>query len=237
MMEYQASRIRIASLIIGIALALAFLFLREKEEDPWVKKARIESAERMTQLANTPNNLTNWPPVLDRPFPEIELFDHDGKKVSVESFKGKPTLVEIVTMTCAGCQAFSGGHKYGGFGGMPAQVDLGSIEEYYKKYTLGHDLFSDEINFVQIIIYNLSLNPASPTDVNSWRKHFKLDQHKNTSVLTGGNALATSASYYMIPGFLLLDKDTKVLFDATGHQPKHSLYTELLPGMNRILEQ
>ena len=54
-------------------------------------------------------------------------------------------------------------------------------------------------------------------------------------LLTGGEALANQASFNMIPGFLLLDKDLTVLFDSTGHSPRHGLWQDLLPAAKELL--
>jgi hypothetical protein len=95
-------------------------------------------------------------------------------------------------------------------------------------------LFSEELNFVQLLVYNLKLEPATAVDATAWREHFKLVA-PNTVVLVGEPLLANGATFKMIPGFLLLDKDHTVIFDATGHKPKHSLFDELLPGVRRML--
>ena len=163
----------------------------------------------------------------------MHLVDEQEKDFSLDQLRGKPTLVEIVAMSCAGCQAFSGGNQFGGFGGFPAQDDLKSIEHYVKDFGKT-ELFSDKINFVQIIIYNLQLKAPTPKELGAWRSHFHLNDHPNTFILSGGEPLASRASFYMIPGFLLLDSNLKVLFDATGHQPKYDLYRQLLPGLANI---
>jgi hypothetical protein len=169
-------------------------------------------------------------------FPDIDLYDHQGNAFSISSLQGKPTLVEILSMTCAGCQGFSGGSKYGGFGGFPSQSGLDSIEKYFKDYSRGHKLFSNDIHFVQIIVYNTELLPPSASDLAAWRAHFKLE-HPNTFIVGGGELLANKASFRMIPGFLLLDRDLIVKFDATGHSPRHNLYTELLPAVSALIKQ
>lgn len=112
-----------------------------------------------------------------------------------------------------------------------------SIEEYFARYTGGRTLHSDDLSFVQIIIYNLHLKAPRPFELAAWRTHFGFDRHPSTFVVSGGEALANQASFKMIPGFLLLDKDQTVLFDATGHAPRHNLYTDLLPAAARLLRK
>ncbi len=225
---------RVVLLLSASLLILAYLYNQE-EMDPWMKKALAESAERMSGIANAPNELANWPPQVGESFPAIALVDHEGTPISVEAWKGKPTLIELVAMTCAGCQAFSGGLSHGGYQGFASQGGIESIEKYYNQYSGGHELFSGEINFAQIIIYNLRLEPARPEDLRGWRHHFGFDQHPTAQILTGGKPLANQASFRMIPGFILLDRDLVVQYDATGHSPRHNLYTELLPNIGSVL--
>jgi hypothetical protein len=226
-------RLMILTLLIGV-MGLVIYYQRSTVTG-WERKALVESRDVMQALSIAPNSTPGWPPTVGRQFPAVSLFDHLGNNISPESWRGKPTFIEIISMTCAGCQAFSGANKYGAFANLASQDNLDSIEEYYRRFTGGHELFSDEIRFVQLIIYNQDLNPPRPEDLAKWRSHFKLDQHANTSVLSAGTALANSASFRMIPGFMLLDAELKVLFDSTGHQPRHNLYTELLPAVGRIL--
>lgn len=223
------------ALILSMLLAIACAVAYQWHSDPWKKKARLETPNRMTALASEPSQLLDWPPKLNKTFPSIALHDHQGNKFEVQALKGKPTLIEIVAMSCAGCQAFSGGNSYGGYGGFPAQAGLKSIDQYVLEYSGGVCLESGEVNFIQIIIYNQKLEPATPSDIAEWRDHFKLHRAPNWYVLTGGRPLANQDSFKMIPGFLLLDKDLVVRYDATGHHPRHNLYTELLPAVRRYL--
>ena len=226
-------RVTVLALLLGAGGGLAYL----RFNDPWMKKARLESYERMSELAQTPNSVEGWPPKIGKHFPQIALVDHTGNPFDLKRLSGKPTLMEIVAMSCSGCQAWSGGKRYGNYGGFPAEPDLDSIDVYFKRFTGGLDLDSDKLNFVQIIIYNLRLEPAGPEDLESWRKHFHFDSQSNAYVLSGGAPLANQDSYNMVPGFLLFDKDMVLRFDATGHAPRHNLYTELLPAVRGMLTQ
>ena len=230
------------SVTFGLALCAGiFLLNRESEnhldapKSGWEKKAELETAHRMAQLSKAENRLANWPPVIGRTFPRVNLFDHEDKHFSFDSLQGKPTVVEFIAMSCAGCQAFAGANKYGGFGGFASQAELSSFEEYFEKYTK-HELHSDELNFVQIIFYDLQLRSPSANELADWREHFHLKHHPNTFVVSGGPALANQVSFAMIPGFMLLDENQTVRYDSTGHHPTHNLYTELLPAVRKMLE-
>ena len=220
-------------LIIGASGLLAYA--QRESADPWQRKARLETPLRMRDLQKVPNLVPGWPPEAGKAFPPVRLTDAKGAEFSVELWRGKPTLIEIVAMSCAGCQAFSGGGAKGGYGGFPSQGGLDSIEFYFKQYT-GHDLFSDKINYAQILIYNLKLEPATADDLSAWAKHFGFNEQRNTVLLTGGEQLANQVSFRMIPGFLLLDRDLTVLFDSTGHTPRHNLWQVLLPAAKALLD-
>jgi hypothetical protein len=226
-----------ALLLLALFLAsLAFLIFPEKllPLSPWQKKAQLETPERMAAAASIPNRVPGWPPQVGRVFPPIHFIDHEGKAFSLDSLKGKPVLVEIIAMSCAGCEAYAGGAHYGGFEGFAVQPRLGTIDYYARKFG-GVSPFDPRLNFVQIIIYNLFLNAPVAPELAAWRKHFHFDAYPNTFVVSGGPDLANGASFNMIPGFYLLDSTGKVLFDAAGHTPKHDLYTQLLPAIRGLV--
>jgi hypothetical protein len=56
-------------------------------------------------------------------------------------------------------------------------------------------------------------------------------------VLAGGPALRNQASYVMVPGFQLVDRKFVLRWDATGHNPRHDLYRELLPEIPKLLRE
>ncbi len=199
------------------------------------KKAAIETPRRMGALAAAPNTIADWPPQLGEKFPSVPLTDHEGRAFSFDSLRGKPVLVEFVAMTCAACQAWSGAHKYGVFEQLAAQRDLKSIEEYYKQFTGGLDLFDGKVAFVQLIVYDTALGAPSKESLSAWRKHFHFDEHSNVFIVTGGPALCNSESFKRTPGFALLDKNGVMRFEALGHTPRHNLYTELLAGVRALL--
>ena len=177
----------------------------------------------------------NWPPTLDQPFPDIALIDQTGQAVRMSSFKGKVVLVEYVGMTCTACQAFSGAHDVGVYGGASAQQGLESIERLFPKYTGGVSLDDEQVVFVQILLYDMSMGAPTATDVRDWARHFGFDRSRNQVVLAGKRSLLGKASYNLIPGFQLIDKNSVIRSDSTGHQPRHNLFTELLPMVSALL--
>ena len=201
----------------------------------WERKAALETPWKMSQLTSKRNTIANWPPTIGKPFPQFDLFNHNDRSFSFESLRGKPTVIEFISMTCAGCQAFSGGNEHGAYGGLASQPNLESFETYFRQYA-GFDLHSGEVNFVVVVVYNDKLQSPTAKDLNDWRNHFKMYEHKNVHVISSTD-LASGVTYKMVPGFMLLDQNQNVVFDSTGHQPKHNLYTELLPGVKSLLRK
>jgi len=199
----------------------------------WGKKASLETPWRMSQVASKKNTLANWPPVCGTSFPQFDLFDHADNRFSFESLRGKPTVIEFISMTCAGCQAFAGGNELGPYGGLASQPNLESFETYFQQYA-GFDLYSGQVNYVVVIVYNDKLESPTAQDLSDWRKHFRMESHSNAHIVSS-TELASGDSFKMIPGFMLLDRKQSVVFDSTGHNPKHNLFSELLPGVKALL--
>ena len=199
----------------------------------WERKAVLETPIRMCQIKWARNSVSNWPPQEGRKFPDVDLIDHHGRPFSIHSLAGKPVLVEFIAMSCAGCQAFSGGNRFGPFEKFASQKGLLSLEAYFERYT-GHSMSTDRINVVQVVVYDLKLTHPNADDLAKWRTHFRLTS-PNMHVVGGTKALANSASFKMIPGFMLLDSDLNILLDSTGHSPKRDLYRDVLPKMKEML--
>lgn len=225
------------AVILAILLVFAsWIALQVTAESPLFSsgarhKAEIETPERMAEAASVPNTVPGWPPRVGEHFPAVALTDHEGKPFDLQSLRGKPVLLEFVAMTCAACEAWSGGHTYGAYHDLLAQHGLDSIESYYHRYTGGLNLFDGSVNFVQLIVYDIGLKAPSTAELAEWRAHFHFNEHPNVFIVTGGEPLRNRDSFFRIPGFLLLDKDGVIRFDALGHSPQHDLFRELLPAV------
>ncbi len=178
---------------------------------------------------------TNWPPEVGKPYPDASLIDQEGKTVKLSSLKGSVLLIEPIGMTCAACQAFSGAHQYGALGGVIPQKGLPSIEKLFPQYTKGLSLKSRRLRFIQVLFYDMDMNPPTTRDVQEWTRHFRMNRSKNYLVLAAPQAFQSRATYNMIPGFQLVDQNFVLRADSTGHAPRHDLYRELLPMVRQLL--
>lgn len=190
------------------------------------------------ERSNRPDPVTSsWPPVLGKPYPALQMMDHEGKPFELSSLRGKIILIEPIGMDCPACQAFCGGNTKGGLGGVTPQSNLPSLEDVFAEYT-GDCSYSDErIAHVQILFYNMTKKPTTSDDARMWSKHFGISKSKKQFVLAGSKGLLGPSTYNMIPGFQLIDKDFILRADSTGHHPKHNLYTELLPMVANLLTE
>lgn len=232
----------------GISLFLLLVFVvvaafgvgyfysgRQLEVDAVIQSVLANKSTRVVQETSTGLDFP-WPPEIGQPFPDIELFSTTGEMVKLSDFKGKVILLEPVGMTCPACNAFSGAGEKGGYQGISAQQNLPPIETLLPEYANHAELGDDRLVFVQLMLYDLQYNAPTIEDSRNWAEHFGLDDRDNVYLLVGDQRYINQASYDMIPGFFLIDKDFILRSDSTGHQPKHNLYTELLPQLSVLLQ-
>lgn len=211
-------------LLIGFAfLSISFL----------VSKADSSKDPKPSTSASVQSNLT-WPPKLNSKYPDLELMSSSGKKVKLSSFAGKIILLEPIGMSCPACQAFVGAEEKGVFQGGSSQPGLPSIDTMLKQNGIAAN--DSRLARVQLILYSPSLSAPSLDQAKEWAKHFGFGEAKNELILIGDQSYINSASYNMIPGFQLIDKDFVLRCDATGHNPTNDLYKELLPMLKQSLQ-
>lgn len=177
-----------------------------------------------------------WPPRVGERYPDLHLLDQNGRRRALSSFEGHVLLVEMIGMTCPACQGFSGAGTRGTFGGVGSDGGLPAIDDLVARYAPGVAFPSEDLVFVQILLFNMRMEPATVDDARAWAAHFGRDAERHQYVLAGEAALHNGASYAMIPGFQLVDRDFVLRWDATGHTPRHGLYAELLPAIPALLE-
>ncbi len=180
-------------------------------------------------------NLTNWPPQLGSTYPDLEFIDQDGNQWNLSRFKGKVILIEPIGMNCPACQSFAGAHIRGPYGNIQPQNGLEDFEGYFKSYTGGLRLEDEGIVLVELLLYDLKLRHPTIEDAKGWAKHFGMESKNNHFVVIPTKDMRSKASYDLIPGYQLIDKEFQLRSDATGHNPKHNLWTDLLPVVPQVL--
>jgi hypothetical protein len=174
-------------------------------------------------------DISSWPPRPGQPYPDLALLDSNGNLFKLSSLKGKVILVEPVGMTCVACQALSGGHKRGGYLGIAPQSGIDSLEDDLARFGNGLKFETPGIAYVQIVIFNMNMQAPSVEEVKAWADHFNLSNRPNVYVLVGTKEMTSEASFDMIPGVHLIDRDFVLRSEHFGHGGGSDLYRELLP--------
>lgn len=182
---------------------------------------------------DSPAPATAWPPALGQPFPDLSALDHRGQRVQLSSLRGKVLVIAPIVMSSPACIAYWGGHRHGAFEGRAAQDGLEALESYFPDYA-GVELAHPDIAVVQLLLFNAAMQPPTVQDAMRWHRHFQLAARPNHHVLIAPEALRTAAAA-SVPGFWLVDRDFALVMDATGHRPRHNLYTDLMPAVQKLL--
>lgn len=179
-----------------------------------------------------------WPPRKGEVYPDVELKNHRGELVKLSSFKGKVIVVEPIGMSCPACQAFAGAHDVGAFRGGQPQADLPSFERLLKSEAGLAWRGRTDLVYVHLLLYDMSA-AAAPTleDAREWATHFGLDGVSNAVVLVGDARYVNPASYALVPGFHVIDKNFMLRWDGSGHHPVDDPYDVALAGIPRLLDE
>ena len=103
-----------------------------------------------------------------------------------------------------------------------------------KKYG-GVSLDDDRILFVHLLLYGLDMQAPSLDDARDWARHFGLDKRPNHVVLVGDPRMLSNATFRMIPGLQVVDRDFVLRYDSAGNAAPHDLWTETWPGVKALL--
>jgi len=192
-----------------------------------------EAGKQAVPAGTTPG-AAFWPPRIGDRYPDLALRDGGGNLFRLSSLKGKVILLEPVGMTCQACQALSGGQACGGYQGIAPQPGLDSFESYLSRFANGLTLGNPKVAYVQVVLYDMSMSAPSAAAVKSWADHFKLSNRANVHVLAGTPEMIGPASFAMIPGIHLIDRNFVLRSEYFGHGGGSDLYRELLPMAGRL---
>jgi hypothetical protein len=178
-----------------------------------------------------------WPPVLGQRYPDLELRDLEGRPVMLSSLAGKPLLIELVGMTCAGCQAMLGGNRpgAGGYGGVQPQAGIGSVDEYLATYAKGLVIGDPGFTSVVILLYGIGDGAPEQDDAVAFAQHFALAKVPNQRVLVGDARYIRDDVRARIPGFQIVDKDFTLRSDAAGGGAPHKFWSHSFPTLAELL--
>ncbi len=99
------------------------------------------------------------------------------------------------------------------------------------------DLPHRDVVVVHLLLFGFDMQQPSVADAKEWAEHFDLDPREGHLVLVGSPTLFGRSTMSRVPGFQLIDRDFRLRFDSTGHQPRHDLWTELLPALGKMIKR
>ncbi len=180
-----------------------------------------------------------WPPVVGQRYPDLTVQALDGSQFQLARLAGKPVLIELVGMTCVGCQAFLGGNNkgIGGFGGKQPQADLSAVDEYLKQYARG--LTKGDARYTSVILILYGMDEGAPTlaEAKKFAEHFALTTVAHQLVLIGDARYIRDDSRSLIPGFHLLDREFILRSDAAGIHAPHHYWDHSFPLLATLVGQ
>jgi hypothetical protein len=194
-----------------------------------------ENSEDHPQHLPLLNNPTSWPPVENRLYPDMELYNQDGKLTRLSDLSGNVIIVQPVAMSCPLSQAYSGANKKGKTPFKKCFPNNGIIdfEQRMNDYA-GISMKTPGVVFVQILFYNMQNEPPSLDDAKQWANHFDLRTSNNQYVLVATPEMVTRKSAMLIPGFQLIDRTFNLRSDSTGILPKRNLYLHFFPTLQSV---
>lgn len=203
------------------------------------KPAIVQSGSdaHKTSKKNCPllHNPTSWPPVENRLYPDMELYNQDGKLTRLSDLSGNVIIVQPVAMSCPLSQAYSGANKKGMTPFKKCFPNNGIID-FHQRMNDYAGISSDTpgLVFVQILFYNMENQAPTLDDAKQWAKHFDLRTSKNQYVLVANPEMVTRKSAMLIPGFQLIDRSFNLRSDSTGVLPKRNLYLHFFPTLQEV---
>jgi hypothetical protein len=177
-----------------------------------------------------------WPPQVGQPFPDLLLYDQEGRLVRLSSLRGRVLLVELAATCSPASIALAGGHAYGPFQNVAPQTNLDSMNNYLKQFG---PVEADPSRWlhVRIVVFNHQLGAPSLADVQQWARHFNLDASEGQFVLAGNQSLCSATDPSWVPGFYLVDSQFTVRAECVGPTPKHNLYTDIIPLLHDLVKE
>ena len=160
-----------------------------------------------------------WPPKLGEPYPDMLLFDPQGKEVRLSTLKGKTLLIHLAAMSSPGSVGYTGGKDAEPFAGCSPQRNVPTLEAWLKRNHV--DVEHPELRIVHVLLYGKShTDPPAAADLREWIQHFQLDQRPNTLVLRGDVAYVNQDTYPLIPGIQLVGPDFRLRVDCGRNSGK-----------------
>lgn len=201
--------------------------LKQEQED------RIKMAQGKPLNENIPDP---WPAKMNKPYPEIELIDRDGKAFKLSNHKGKVIILSFIDMSSPVSQAQAGAGLSGAYGLTQETDKLAEpFSETLRKGDVDLTLPNDDVVEINVLVYAQDGAQTTVDNADSWANHFDLEREKGVVVAIPQKDIRGEESEKIINGFQLLDKNHILRVDSSGSEPKHNLRMTFIPLVPKLL--
>ncbi len=235
-----SAKILFSLLFILMVASVANIEVNKKspEEIASILKTQKENLAKIAQGKPLNENIPDpWPPKMNKPYPEIELIDQDGKEFKISDLKGKVIVLSFLDMSSPVSQAQSGALLSGAYG-LTQELDktVDTFDDALRKaIDVDFSLPNEDVIEVSVIVYTQDGGQASVDDAKNWADHFNLSKDNGEIVAVPKKDIRGEESDKIINGFQLIDKNNILRVDSSGPEPKHNLRMTLVPLLPKLL--
>ncbi len=182
-----------------------------------------------------------WPAKMNSPYPDMAMFDQEGKEFTLSSLKGRIIVIEFIDISSPKSQAQSGAGLFGPYYAS-ASSDIDKYTQTFSQVLRKNSASSamlpnDNVVELKIIVYGENGDAGSRDDAQNWAKHFDLKKSDNVIVAVPKKDIRGNESASLIAGFQLIDKNMLLRVDSSGPSPKHSLAMTFVPLMSKLMNR
>ncbi len=242
--KYLSYVIKTLFTILGLLMILSVVHIEKNKKSPEeiarILKETKELRDIMAKGGRVNDNLPDpWPPKMNKPYPDILMFDQEGKEFTLSSLKGKVIIMEFIDINSPVSQAQSGAGLLGAYyaaSSMDVDKYARPFAQVLRKNTAqGLVLPNDSIVELKVIVYGEGGSAGTRDDAQNWAKHFDLKKSDNVIVAVPKKDIRGDVSSKLISGFQLIDKNMLLRVDSSGVEPKHSLAMTLVPLVPKLI--
>ena len=230
---YVSSGIKFLFSLLVVILLVSVVWT-EMTKKPPAESAEIQKEqEKMRRIMAKGGRLNDnlpdpWPARMNRPYPDIALFDQGGQSFSLSGLKGRVIVLEFIDVTAPVSLAQSGVQDADQYAQPFADI-------LSKNTSPALALPHKDIVELKIIIYGAGGGQATRDDAQEWAMRFGLERSKNVIVAVPAKDMRDETTQSLIGGFQLLDKNMILRVDSAGKTPKHNLRLTLAPLVPKLV--
>ena len=238
----MASRTLVTILVFLMVFTVVDIEVNKKSPEE-IEKILEESRKMRNIMRSTGEANINlpevWPPKMNSPYPDLELFDQKGQSFKLSDLKGRVILLEYIDVTSPISQAQSGAAIVGPYyaGGI-SEIDKTAlpIADILKKETRGALTLPNEMILeLKIIVYGEEGRQGARDDAENWSLHFKQDKSQNVIVAVPVKDIRGKITQSLVGGYQLIDQNLMLRVDSSGALPKHNLRLTLAPLVPKLI--